>query len=202
MALIAVALLLLPVASGLLHPGQLQQQQARVQHRGQPFVRRFAGAARRHPPTVVPTTTTPPGHGLRMVPDPAMVPMFQQALVANGAWVALLWQVPKVPLTKAGLVHAGLLGLGLWTFLGLPGWLVGVTYLVLGSLATKVKMKEKERLGVAEKRGGARGPENVWGSAATAMVCAVLTYLYPAHRAALQVGFIASLATKLSDTGV
>ena len=137
-----------------------------------------------------------------MVPDPAMVPMFQQALVANGAWVALLWQVPKVPLTKAGLVHAGLLGLGLWTFLGLPGWLVGVTYLVLGSLATKVKMKEKERLGVAEKRGGARGPENVWGSAATAMVCAVLTYLYPAHRAALQVGFIASLATKLSDTGV
>ena len=27
---------------------------------------------------------------------------------------------------------------------------------------TKVKMQEKEKLGIAEGRGGRRGPENVW----------------------------------------
>lgn len=61
-------------------------------------------------------------------------------------------------------------------------------------------MKEKESRGIAEKRGGARGPENVWGSAAAAMVCASLTYLKPAFSSAFTVGFVASLATKLSDT--
>ena len=30
---------------------------------------------------------------------------------------------------------------------------------------TKVKMVEKQKLGIAEKRDGKRGPENVWGSA-------------------------------------
>lgn len=37
-------------------------------------------------------------------------------------------------------------------------------YFVLGSLATKVKMEEKERKGIAEKRSGRRGPGSVWGS--------------------------------------
>lgn len=55
-------------------------------------------------------------------------------------------------------------------------------------------------MGIAEKRGGARGPENVWGSAATAMVCALLTSVVPAWTPALKVGYVASLATKLSDT--
>jgi len=41
-------------------------------------------------------------------------------------------------------------------------------YFVLGSAVTKIKMKEKEEAGIAEKRGGARGPENVWGSAGSA----------------------------------
>lgn len=39
---------------------------------------------------------------------------------------------------------------------------------MLGSAVTKIKMKEKEEAGIAEKRGGARGPENVWGSAGSA----------------------------------
>jgi len=54
--------------------------------------------------------------------------------------------------------------------IGFNGWAVCVSYLVLGTLVTKVKMAEKTKLGIAEKRGGARGPENVWGSAATVRV--------------------------------
>lgn len=141
---------------------------------------------------------------LRMVPpivlDAAMVSVFKQALLANSLYAFALSFIKKLPLTPAGLIHSAILGTGLWTFLGVQGYLVCVIYLVLGSLVTKIKLKEKERLGIAEKRGGARGPENVWGAAATAMVCAILTYVLPAHSAALKVGYVASLATKLSDT--
>lgn len=61
-------------------------------------------------------------------------------------------------------------------------------------------MREKEKAGIAEKRGGARGPENVWGSAAAGMICAILTYLVPQYKEIFQLGFVASMATKLSDT--
>ena len=142
-----------------------------------------------------------PPSALRAAPDPATLSMFRQALAVNGAWAALLWRVPKVPLTQPGLLHATLLlGTGLWTFLGPRGWFVCVVYLLLGSLVTKVKMQEKERLGVAEKRGGRRGPENVWGSAATAMVCAALTALLPAHSAALKVGDLTHILTLSSPS--
>ena len=84
--------------------------------------------------------------------------------------------------------------------IGFSGWGVCVAYLILGSLVTKVKMLEKEKLGIAEKRQGRRGPENVWGSAAVAMICAILSYVYPYHCHLFELGFVASLATKLSDT--
>lgn len=136
----------------------------------------------------------------RLAIDQAILPIFKQAVAVDAVVALILLQSPKTPLTKLGLLHAMILGIGLWTFLGIKGWLAGVVYFVLGSLVTKIKMKEKERRGIAEKRGGARGPENVWGSAAAAMICAALTYIRPAHRSAFTVGFIASLATKLSDT--
>ena len=45
-------------------------------------------------------------------------------------------------------------------------------YFLVGSAVTRVGMAEKEAAGIAEKRSGARGPENVWGSALVAAVCA------------------------------
>mmetsp|Transcript_2303 Transcript_2303/g.2414 ORF Transcript_2303/g.2414 Transcript_2303/m.2414 type:complete len:300 (-) Transcript_2303:340-1239(-) len=134
------------------------------------------------------------------VVDQSIIPIFTNAFAVHAPLAFILSQIPNVPLTKAGLLHATFLGMGLWTFLGVKGWSACVIYFVLGSLVTKIKMKEKERQGIAEKRGGARGPENVWGSAAAAMTCAMLTYIYPERSATLIVGYVASLATKLSDT--
>jgi uncharacterized protein (TIGR00297 family) len=137
---------------------------------------------------------------LKLQLDPTILPAFKNAVVVNGLQAAALACIPKLPLTPGGLLHATILGTGLWTFLGVEGWLIGVVYLITGSIVTKIKMKDKEMRGIAEKRGGARGPENVWGSAATAMICALLTYFLPHYSAMLKVGFVASLATKLSDT--
>ena len=45
-----------------------------------------------------------------------------------------------------------------------------------------------------------RGPENVWGSAGVAALCCILSVFYPQFTHIFNVGFVSSLATKLSDT--
>jgi len=111
-------------------------------------------------------------------------------------------------LTPEGFAHSLALGTMLWTTLGWRGWTVCVLYLFLGQLVTKIGFDEKEALGIAEGRGGRRGPENVWGSALTGTLCA------SAAAQAVKTGtaflglssnvwilaYVASLATKLADT--
>ena len=83
------------------------------------------------------------------------------------AWNSLLFftlrkKLLSSMLTPEGLVHSLALGTMLWSTLGWKGWSLCVLYLFLGSLVTKVKISEKQKLGIAEGRGGRRGPENVW----------------------------------------
>ena len=121
------------------------------------------------------------------------------ALVLNALLIALAQRLPL--LTRAGWVHAGCLGTLLWGALGPGGWLAVVLYLLLGSLVTRMGFRTKQARGLAEGRGGARGPENVWGSAATGAVLALAAVLAPAvWQPLLLVGFAASFAAKLADT--
>jgi uncharacterized protein (TIGR00297 family) len=120
------------------------------------------------------------------------------ALVLNALLIALAQRAPL--LTPQGWVHAGVLGTVLWGSLGWRGWLAVVAYLALGSAVTKVGFKAKQASGLAEARGGRRGPENVWGSALVAAILAALTPLAGPQATLLLVGFAASLAAKLADT--
>ena len=103
-------------------------------------------------------------------------------------------------MTKSGWVSAGILGTLLWGSLGWMGWISVVLYLVLGSLVTKIGFKYKNKLGIAEKRGGRRGPENVLGSASTGLFLALMIKLNLANLILLKLGFAASFAAKLADT--
>ena len=103
-------------------------------------------------------------------------------------------------LTRAGWVHAGILGTVLWGGIGWSGWLSVVAYLGLGSLVTKLGWQNKQQRGLEEARGGQRGPENVWGSAATGAVLALLIGAGVEPRSLLLIGFAASFAAKLADT--
>lgn len=120
------------------------------------------------------------------------------ALALNGALIAAAQRLPL--LTPSGWVHAGVLGTLLLGSLGWPGWWAVVLYLALGSLVTRLGLKQKQQAGLAEARGGRRGPENVWGSAATGASLALLTVLPSAPVALLLLGFSASFAAKLADT--
>lgn len=127
---------------------------------------------------------------------------WKTGVVVNSVLAAIMFVTKKYKsaLTETGLLNAWILGILLWGPLGAAGWATCFMYLVFGSLVTKVKMAEKEAKGIAEGRGGQRGPENVWGSAATAAVCALMSQLSPWDSALFKLGFVASLATKLSDT--
>jgi uncharacterized protein (TIGR00297 family) len=119
----------------------------------------------------------------------------------NVILLTIAFAAPKKLLTPAGYVHAGILGVLLWGTLGWQGYLVVMFYFLVGSAVTRIGMAEKEALGIAEKRSGARGPENVWGSALTGTICAIASlFVASPYRELLWLGFVASFSTKLSDT--
>jgi uncharacterized protein (TIGR00297 family) len=121
------------------------------------------------------------------------------ALALNGVLIGLAQRLPL--LTRAGWIHAGVLGTLLWGTLGWPGWLAVVFYLLLGSLVTRLGYRRKLSSGLAEARGGRRGPENVWGSALVGTLLALLVpAATPPVQALLLLGFAASFAAKLADT--
>ena len=132
------------------------------------------------------------------------------AIALNSALAAIALVAPKKLLTPAGLLHGWFLGVLIWGILGWPGYTVVLFYFLVGSGVTRVGQGKKEAAGIAEKRSGARGPENVWGSALTATLCAlgilVCTSFYLREAWAssvinwLLLGYVASFSTKLSDT--
>ncbi|MEH2196382.1 MAG: TIGR00297 family protein [Nostoc sp.] len=135
------------------------------------------------------------------------------AVVLNTILLGLAWIAPKKLLTPAGSFHAWFLAILIWVTLGWQGYVVVMFYFLVGSGVTRIGMAQKEAEGIAEKRSGARGPENVWGSALTGALCAlgvgiinsgflVLSpqSLVPNPQSLLLLGYVASFSTKLADT--
>ncbi len=127
--------------------------------------------------------------------------IFKELLIGfliNFFLILVFYRIPIM--TKNGWISAGILGTILWTSLSWQGWLSVLAYLILGSIVTKIGYKYKNRKGIAEKRGGKRGPENVWGSAATGLFFAICIKLNITDKILLEVAFASSFAAKLADT--
>ncbi|MBC1222722.1 TIGR00297 family protein [Nostoc sp. UCD121] len=143
------------------------------------------------------------------------------AVVLNTILLGLAWIAPKKLLTPAGSFHAWFLAILIWVTLGWQGYTVVMFYFLVGSGVTRIGMAQKEAEGIAEKRSGARGPENVWGSALTGALCALGVgiinsgFLVPSSQSLvpntsatlstslqslLLLGYVASFSTKLADT--
>ncbi|KAA8493674.1 Protein VTE6, chloroplastic [Porphyridium purpureum] len=122
-------------------------------------------------------------------------------------------------LTPAGLLHSTAFGVLLWSSMGARGWLLGVTFLVLGSVVTKLGLSTKQKEKTEQSRGGRRGPENVWGAAGGGALCALGVLAVSALGVsdlpgalhldaktlnvfvrAFELGFVCSMCSKLSDT--
>jgi uncharacterized protein (TIGR00297 family) len=108
---------------------------------------------------------------------------------------------PKKLLTFMGYWHAWLLGIIVWGCLQWQGYFIVLFYFLVGSGITRVGIKQKEAEGIAENRAGVRGPENVWGSALIATICAIsFSFASPSWQPLWLLGYVASFATKLADT--
>ena len=123
------------------------------------------------------------------------------ALALNSLLLSISFAIPKKLLTPSGYLHAWILGVIVWGTLGWRGYVIVMFYFLVGSAVTKIGMAQKEAEGIAEKRSGQRGPENVWGSAAVGTICAVATLFGREWITSLLIlGYVASFCTKLSDT--
>jgi uncharacterized protein (TIGR00297 family) len=119
----------------------------------------------------------------------------------NSFLLAIAFFIPKKLLTPAGYLHAWILGVLIWGTLGWQGYAVVMFYFLVGSTVTRIGMAQKEAEGIAEKRSGARGPENVWGSALIGTICAVVTLFWDSPlKELLLLAYVASFSTKLADT--
>lgn len=65
-------------------------------------------------------------------------------------------------LTPAGVLTSWLLGSLVFAAFGSGGFFLVCIYFILGSAVTKFKLKEKTEKGIAEVRGGKRGPVRFW----------------------------------------
>ena len=123
---------------------------------------------------------------------------FVVGFIINFLLICLFFKIPL--LTKSGWVNAGFLGTMLWGCLSWQGWASIVIYLILGTFVTKIGYVYKSKRGISEKRGGRRGPENLWGSAATGLFFAILIKLNLGNIDLLRVAFASSFSAKLGDT--
>lgn len=130
-------------------------------------------------------------------------PSWQSAFLSNLVIFVLGTPILLSGLSLSGILAAFLLGTLTWRAFGSSGFFLVASYFVIGTVATKVKMAQKEAQGVAEKRKGRRGPGSVVGSSAAGCVCSFLSIYGVGGGAFSQIwelGFVASFCTKLSDT--
>lgn len=120
------------------------------------------------------------------------------AIALNTFLGAIALLLPRKVLTTSGIYHAWILGIVIWGCLGWQGYVVILSYLIAGSGVTRIGKDIKEAKGIAEKRDGARGPENLWGSAATGAICAIGQVIAP--NPLWLIAYVSSLSTKLADT--
>ena len=134
------------------------------------------------------------------------------AAIAGSVSTAALWNtavfvlgnaVLRSGLTWAAILTSWFLGSACLAAFGWQGYVLLCTYFVVGTLVTKLGRKRKEMEGTYERNAGKRTVGSVWGSGFAALVCATLTLVMGDvgnAQGALTAGFVASLASKLSDT--
>ncbi|MFO7693948.1 MAG: DUF92 domain-containing protein [Vicinamibacterales bacterium] len=119
------------------------------------------------------------------------------ALVVNTAAATVGWLLHTVRVS--GMLGGWAIGVVVFACLGLQGWaLLFLTFLV-AAVTSRLGLRRKSLLGIAEEQGGRRGAGNAIANTGLAAVAAVAAAATPFPDAA-QVAFVAVLATGGADT--
>ena len=109
--------------------------------------------------------------------------------------------------SKSGAVGGFVVGALIYYFTDWRGYLVLITFFILGTLVTKVRYEEKAQKGIAQEDKGRRGAKHAVANCAAGLILGVLYWLSIGEQGAVKgmamiylVGFTGSFATALSDT--
>ena len=131
---------------------------------------------------------------------PALAAVGQSILPATVANVAVAWLGHRLGMvTSAGALTGAIIGIAIAVTTGWPGWVLLLATFLAASLSSRLGLRRKTLLGIAEERGGRRGPGNAIANTGFAAVAAILSVLSGGRDQAL-LAFGAALAAGGSDT--
>ncbi len=128
---------------------------------------------------------------------PALPPALAYAALVNVPVAALGWRAGAV--TGSGAVVGAVIGMAVFAGAGPSGWALLFVSFLFATLSTRLGLKRKSVLGIAEARGGRRGPGNAVANTGLAAFAAALAALSPHHQGAL-LAMTAALVAGASDT--
>jgi uncharacterized protein (TIGR00297 family) len=127
----------------------------------------------------------------------AVVANLLPALIVNTLAAAGGWLLGTVRVS--GMVGGWAIGVAVFASLGIQGWALLFLTFLTATVTSRLGLKKKALLGIAEERGGRRGGGNAFANTGLAAVAAVMAVATPFPDAAM-VAFVAALATGGGDT--
>lgn len=118
--------------------------------------------------------------------------------VAITAPITLLAYAARV-VTRSGALAGVFLATVLYVYAAWPGLFMLGGLMVLGTVATRMGHTRKEALGIAEERGGRRGPGSIMANTGAGVAFAFLAVVTP-YSEGFSIAMVAAFATSLFDT--
>jgi uncharacterized protein (TIGR00297 family) len=128
---------------------------------------------------------------------PTLAWMVPLAVAFNGVVATLGWKAGTV--SVAGAIGGAIIGVAILACAGFSGWVMLFASFFAAAVSSKMGLKRKSVLGIAEERGGRRGPGNAIANCGLAAAVAILAALSSYREAAL-LALVAALTAGASDT--
>jgi len=131
---------------------------------------------------------------------PALIAMGDAAVLATVANVAVAWLGYKAhTVTSTGAVTGAVIGTAIAVTAGWPGWVLLLATFLAASITSRLGLRRKTLLGIAEERRGRRGAGNAIANTGFATAAALLSVL-SIERDLAVLAFVAALVAGGSDT--
>jgi uncharacterized protein (TIGR00297 family) len=128
---------------------------------------------------------------------PTLLDAFGPALIVNAVAGWLGWQLRTV--SFAGAVTGVAIGVVVYLGAGPGGWALLMATFICAAVCSRLGVRRKRLLGIAQERGGRRGPGNAIANCGLAAGAALIVALSP-HAALANLVLVAAFAAAGSDT--
>lgn len=119
------------------------------------------------------------------------------AIALNAVAATLGWRAATV--SRSGAIAGALIGFVVYACSGLFGWILLFASFFVASASSRLGLKRKALLGIAERREGRRGPGNALANCLVAVGASMLAVTTP-HQHLAMLAFVAALTAGGSDT--